>query len=188
MIGNISNVAMMQVGTLPGEFSQILGGEFFSYVLPWLLTFAVVYGVLSQIELPKSNSVRAVIGIVLAFIIAPAISPYVGALMRLSGGFIMLLSGLLVVIVLLEVLGLKKKKPVVDEEEGQVVDHKEVSIFEEYPKFFAFILGILAILVFFGSGAADAMGLNLPAGLTQNYPLLFFLGFMVLVVWWMISE
>lgn len=187
------DVAMMQVGTVPQEFYELFGAQFFSYVLPWLFTFAIVYGILSHIGgeeregIPESNSARVVIGAVLAFIITPALSPYVTSLMRFSAGFVMLVAGLLVFIVLLEVLGLKTKKPVVGEE-GEVVGQQELSIFEEYPKLFAFIIGVLAVLVFFGSGAADAVGFQIPAGIEQNYPLLFFLGVMVLVIGWMISE
>ncbi|MFP4633403.1 MAG: hypothetical protein ACLFM9_00295 [Candidatus Aenigmatarchaeota archaeon] len=183
----------MQMYEVPGDLEGIfgeIGVEFFAYVLPWLLTFAIVYGILSHIGkdgLPESNPARAIIGIVLAFIIAPALSPFVPALMQYSAGFVILIAGFLVFIVLLEVFGIKAKKPIVGDE-GPTGESEELSIFEEYPKFFAFVIGVLALLVFFGSGASEAAGINIPSGVSQNYPLLFFLGFMVLVVWWMISE
>src|SRR3989338_6986589 len=46
----------------------------FPDLLLWLLTFAIVYGVLSQIKMPKSAASRAIIGIVsglFVFIFAP---------------------------------------------------------------------------------------------------------------------
>lgn len=187
----LENVVAMQVGALPEGFAELLGAQFFSYVLPWLLTFAVVYGILSHIGengLPQSNPARAIIGIVLAFIIAPALSQYVTALMRFSAGFVIAVAGFLVFIVLLEILGVGKEEKIEVSEEGKPTGRRELSIFERYPKFFAFVIGVVALLVFFGSGAAEAMGIQLPSGFTQNYPLLFFLGVMVLLVWWMVSE
>jgi len=41
----------------------------FQLVLLWLLTLAVVYGVLSHVEIPKSVSARGVISIVSAFMV-----------------------------------------------------------------------------------------------------------------------
>lgn len=176
---------------VPREFYDIFGVQFFSYVLPWLLTFAIVYGILDQIDIPESKPPRAVIGVVMAFIIAPALSSHVAALMRLSSEFVIVLAGFFMLIVLLEVLGVKFKEPIIKEtEQGQPIkaDEKEISIFAKYPKLSAISLGILTLLVFFGSGAHKTIGVELPRGFTQNYPLLFFLGFMVLVVWWMVSD
>lgn len=186
----MENVVAMQMAAFPEELSMLLGSEFFSYVLPWLLTFAIVYGILSHIGkegLPQSNSARAIIGIVLAFIIAPALSPYVAYLMQFSAAFVALVAAFLVFIVLLEIFGLKVRKSIVDEEGKPTGEMEELSIFEEYPKFFAFVIGVIAIIVFFASGANKAIGIEAPS-ITANYPLLFFLGFMVLIVWWMISE
>src|SRR5437867_1610085 len=41
----------------------------FQLVLLWLLTLAVVYGILSHVEIPKSLSARGVISISLAFLV-----------------------------------------------------------------------------------------------------------------------
>lgn len=183
MLAEISDVALMAQTGPTEELSELLGIDFFSLVLPWLLVFAIVYGVLSQLNdkdgIPKSNAARAIIGIVLAFIIAPALSPYVKQLAGLSAGFVALISGFLLVVVFIEILGVKV--------EGGGEDGK-TTFFGKYPKFFAFIIGVLAVIVFIGSGAHEAMGIEIPPYISQNYPLLFFLGFMVLVVWWMVSE
>lgn len=165
----------------PGELSELFNSQFFSFVLPWLLTYAIVYGILSQFGeedngkkgVPQNRAARAIIAIVLAFIAAPMLSSYVTALMQMSSGFIIIISAFLVFIVLLEIFGVKKDKD---------------TIFKSYPKFFVFILIVLAIMVFAGSGAPGAMGLDLPSGIVNNYPLLFFLAFMVLMVGWMITE
>jgi len=190
MTGNIELLAQTQA--FPGEISELLGIQFFSYVLPWLLTFAIVYGVLSNIRegLPESKSARTIIGVVLAFAITPALSPYITSLMEFSAGFIVLVSGFLVFVILVEVLGIQGEEEVkIQDKQGNTRKVKQPKpIFEAYPKLFSIIIGLLALLVFIGSGTHEAMGVELPTGLTRNYPLLFFLGFMVLVVWWMVSE
>lgn len=184
----------MAIENIPGGMEQLFGTQFFSFVLPWLLVFAIVYGVLSHIGedgMPKSKPARGIIGIVLAFIIAPALSSWVGTLMEMIGSFVIIIAGILVFIVLLEVLGIKGKKesPVLDEdgkEKGKTL--VPVSIFEAYGKWFAIVFIIIAALVFIGSGGAEAIGINIPSMISYNYPLLFFLGVIVLIVWWMASE
>lgn len=185
----------MAIENIPGGMEQLFGTQFFSFVLPWLLVFAIVYGVLSQIGedgMPKSKPARGIIGIVLAFIIAPALSSWVGTLMEMIGSFVIIIGGILVFIVLLEVLGVKEYKevPVINEEGKPTGKTKKVerSIFEAYGKWFAVVFIIIAALVFIGSGGAEAIGINIPSMISYNYPLLFFLGVIVLIVWWMASE
>ncbi|RLJ03224.1 MAG: hypothetical protein DRP11_01360 [Candidatus Aenigmatarchaeota archaeon] len=173
-----------------GGMENIFGREFFSVVLPWLFTFAVVYGVLEHLNLPQNKPARAITGIVIAFIVGPALAPYVGVLMGMASGFVILISGLLVLIILLEILGVRAKgKIIVENEKGEKREEEAmISIFEAHPKFFAIVLGILAILVFIGVGGPQAMGVSLPSSVALNWPLLFFLGVMVLIVYWMVSE
>ena len=174
---------------------QLFGTEFFSFVLPWLLIFSIVYGVLSHVGeggMPKSKPARGIIAIVLAFIITPALSNWISVLMEMTGSFMIIISGLLVFIILLEVLGVKKYKevPEVDEKGKETgrIKNVSVSIFEAYGKWFAIVFIIIAILVFIGSGAPQAMGWNIPPIIAYNYPLLFLLGVIALIVWWMASE
>ncbi len=179
MAEGIEIALMAQNGTME-EISQFLGIDFFAVVLPWLLTFAIVFGVLSQLKdsgIPENKAARAIIGIVLAFIIAPVLSPYVKQLAGLSAGFVAIIAGFLLVVIFVEVLGIKVEK-----------DGDKVSFFEKYPKFFAFIIAMISVVVFIGTGGPEAMGIDLPPYISQNYPLLFFLGFMLLVIWWMVSE
>lgn len=173
---------------------QLFGAEFFSYVLPWLFIFAIVYGVLSHIGkegMPKSKPARGIIGMVLAFIITPALSGWIPAMMEMIGSFVIIIAALLVFIVLLEVLGIRKKYSVVtgkDEKGKPKTEIIEKSIFEAYGKWFAIAFIIIAILVFIGSGAPQALGWTIPPMVSYNYPLLFFFIVIVLIVWWMASE
>ncbi len=180
LIETVSNVALMaQTGPIE-EISEFFGVDFFSLVLPWLLTFAIVYGVLSQLGegngMPENKGARATIGIVLAFIIAPVLSPYAKELAGLSAGFVALIAGVLILVIFTEIAGLRKDKA------------GEGEFFGKYPLLTGTVLVALAVLVFVGSGAHTALGIEIPPYIAQNYPLLFFLAFMVMIVWWMVSK
>lgn len=175
----------------PNTFQGLFQTEFFSYALPWLLTFAIVYGILSHVGdegMPKSNPARVIISLVFGFLVAPALSGYIGVLMKMTGSFIILIGGLLVFIVLLELLGVKVRGLHRPKEEGGEPEPAEVSIFEAHGKTFAIILGVLTILIFNASGGFDALGWKIPEILPSNAPLLFFFIVVVLMVWWMASE
>ena len=90
---------------IPSSIEGIFGVDFFTYVLPWLLTFAVVYGISSHIGergMPQNKAARAIIALALAFIVAPAISPWVTVFMKMAGSMIIIITGLLVFIIFLE--------------------------------------------------------------------------------------
>lgn len=178
----ITETALMaQTGPVE-EISQVVGVDFFSMVLPWLLTFAIVYGVLSQLGeenngMPENNAARAIIGIVMAFIIAPVLSPYAMELAALSAGFVALIGGILLLVVFVEIAGFGQNR----KEHGS-------PFFNWNSSLTGLIIAILSILVFVGSGAPAALGIELPGYISENYPLLFFLGFMVILVWWMVED
>src|SRR3990167_6474385 len=78
----------------------------FGEILIWLLTFAVVYGILSHVGekgMPKSNASRAIISIVLAFLVLLAVpGALINVLSNLATSLVLVLVGLLVFIVILE--------------------------------------------------------------------------------------
>ena len=170
----------------------IFGEEFFTYVLPWLLTFAVVYGITSHIGekgIPQSKAARTVIALVLAFIVAPALSPWVSVFMGMIGSLVVIIAGLLVFIVFLEVMGIKGSTPIYDESGKRITKAKAGgSIFETHGTFFAIIFIIIGILVFVSSGGLDALGWKVPVDFAYNWPLIFFLILIALAIWWMTSE
>jgi len=172
----------------------LFGTEFFIYVLPWLFVFAIVYGVLSHIGdkgVPESKPARAIIGMVLAFIVTPILAPWIGSLMEMTGIFMVIIAVFLVFIVLLEILGIKAEKrvPVINKD-GKKVGEKDipVSIFEKYGVIFAILFIIIAALVFMAAGGLGAIGITIPPIVAYNYPLIFFLIFIALLIWWMSSE
>ncbi len=146
---------------------------FFAYVLPWLLTLAITYGLLEHYDIPRSKSARAVIAIVIAFFILPTgalIAPFLTGLVK---GFVILVSGALIAVIFLEVTGVK-------------AGDKD-TIFEKHPKTFAVVLLILAALLFLGAGGLDLLGWRFSIG-AGTLNLLFFLAVMVIGIWFIASK
>ncbi len=175
---------------IPTGFESILGIDFFTYVLPWLLTFAIVYGITSHIGekgIPQSKPARMIIALALAFVVAPVTSPYVVFFMNMVGALAVVIAGLLVLIVFLEILGIKTKIYGKDEK-GKIKEH-EVSIFEAHGVGFAVLFIIIGVLIFVSSGGLQALGWSpLPVDFTYNWPLIAFLIIVALAIWWMASE
>ena len=155
--------------------------SFFVYILPWLLTFAIVYGILGHYKVPKSNSARTIIALAIAFFILPIAGPVVVILGQLGMGMLILFSGLLFIMILFEITGTRKLTGNVTEK-GKL-ERKKIT--EHYYKSFGVALAILAIMVFIGAGGLGYLGYSFPS---INYPLVFFIGILVLIIWWMVQE
>lgn len=169
-------------------FEGSFGVEFFSTVLPWLLTFAIVYAVLSNLSeegIPENDAARATIGIVLAFIITPALSPVIPVFFKMTESLVIAVTAILVLVVLIEILGIRARTTVKTEKGER---KQPISIFHKHYKAFSILFVLIAALIFIGTGGLEAAGLRLPSGFAENAPLLFFLGFMALAVWWMVTE
>ena len=150
--------------------NNLFAADFFVYVFPWMLTLAIVYGILEQYRIPKSPSARAVISIVAAFLALPAgpmIAPFLTNIVK---SMIVVGVGILVALIFVEMLGYK-------------VGKKE-NIFEKYPVGFGIILIIIAVLVFIGSGGLNLLNINININ-GNTLSAIFFLIIMVLGVWWM---
>ncbi|MFH0929429.1 MAG: hypothetical protein V1818_03680 [Candidatus Aenigmatarchaeota archaeon] len=149
----------------------------FQLVLLWLLTLAIVYGVLSHLNLPKSISTRGVIAIVSSFmvLIAAAGTQAANFVSTLTTSSIVVAFGLMIAMIFLEITGAKVG---------------DVHIFGKYPKFFAGAIIVLFILIFIGAGGLGI--LNLPSiGFSLSDPLLaivFFLIIMVASIWILVKE
>ena len=149
----------------------------FQLVLLWLLTLAVVYGILSHIDLPKSITTRGVISIVASFmvLIAAAGTQTADFISNLMGASIVVAFGLIIAMIFLEITGTKIG--------GE-------SIFAKHPRFFGAALLILLILIFIGLGGLGVI--NLPnIGFSLSDPLLAILIFLIVMVasiWIMVKE
>lgn len=147
----------------------------FQLVLLWLLTLAVVYGVLSHIELPKSMTARGVISIVASFLVLVAAAGTMAAnfLSNLATSAIAVAFGLIVTMIFLEITGTKVGG-----------EH----IFSKHPKFFATALIIIAILVFVGAGGMSFIAIPAIAISTPIAAIGVFLIVMMASVWILTKE
>jgi hypothetical protein len=149
----------------------------FQLVLLWLLTLAMVYGILSHIELPKSVTTRGVISIVASFmvLIAAAGTQAANFISTLMSSSIVVAFGLLIAMIFLEITGTKVGG-----------EH----VFAKHPRFFGAAILILLILIFIGAGGLGI--LNIPdISFSISDPLLailFFLIIMVASIWIMVKE
>ncbi len=158
-------------------------------ILLWLLTFAVVNGVLSQAGTPKSRFARGIISIVLAFlVILSTPAGFISTLAQLSSSIVLVLIGILLLVVFLEVGGIKAHVEVQEvDEEGKPTGRKTtqpVSIFEKYGKVFGLAILIIALLIFVNAGGLGLLGLQGIAMSEQaTLTIAFFILILIAVVW-----
>ncbi|HIJ98242.1 TPA: hypothetical protein H1009_04090 [archaeon] len=153
----------------------------FPDLLLWLLTFAVVYGVLSQAKIPKSAASRAIISIVsgmLVLMAAPA--SLISVISMMSTNLILIVLGLLVLIVFTEASGVRLGKyEGVHGKKGQEPTRIPKRFYEEHPLEVGLVLIVLAALVFIGSGGLSLLGFqNINLGQSS----LISIGFLVAVI------
>jgi small-conductance mechanosensitive channel len=153
-------------------FASNLKGAGFILVLLWLLTLAIVYGVLAHVNIPKSMTARGVISIAIAFLVllAAAGKPAEAAFIQnLVTAAVLIAFGMLIVLIFLEMVGQR-------------------GIFEKHPRFFAGAIILLVILIFIGAGGLGII--NIPS-ISISDPILailFFLVVMGVAVWVMFRE
>jgi|SRR3989338_456169 len=93
--------------------ASILGPEFYGFLLPWIFTFAIVYGLLGKIHLfgekdknKKSDKINIALAFVIAFFVTGAAGPQLAAFfINLFGGAAVYLAGILVIILFLALIG-----------------------------------------------------------------------------------
>lgn len=160
---------------MPGIEEMIVGlrEAGFPLILLWLLTLAVVYGLLSHAKIPQSSSARAVISIVSAFMVlfATAATTATVFIQTAVTSGIVIVFALLMIMIFLEVTGTKIAG-----------EH----VFAKHPRFFAAALIIIVILIFAGAGGFKFLPQISIPGMTGA--ILLFLGIMVLALWVLMKE
>jgi len=144
-------------------------------VLLWLLTLAVVWGLLQHANVPKSVSARGVIAISAAFLVllAAAASPAVAFLQNLITATVLIAFGLLITVMFLEITGVKVG---------------EAKLFAAHPKFFGGIIIILIVAIFIGAGGLSIVGMPAIQISDAIIAFLIFIGVMIAAIWIMIQE
>jgi len=147
----------------------------FQLVLLWLLTLAVVYGVLSHMQLPKSITARGVISLVSSFLVLVAAAGTQAAvfLSTLTTYAIVVAFGLIITMIFLEITGTKANG-----------EH----IFSKHPRFFAACLIAVAILIFVSAGGLNFIAIPAIVISTPIAAIGVFLIVMMASVWILVKE
>lgn len=131
------------------------------------------------------------IGIAIAFLtIMAAPIALVNVLTEMSGNLVLVAVGLLVLIIFLEVAGIKMHAPVYNAEGEEIGKSKEpVSIFVRYGYAFAIVLGIIAVLIFINAGGLGLIGMGNAINFSgaSTTTIIFFI-VILLAIFWLISE
>lgn len=159
-------------------------------ILLWLLSFAIVYGILSMVNIPKQKSIQGIIAIVLAFMVLLAVpAALITTLSTLSTGLVVVMLGILVFLVLVEAAGMKhyeKRKITGKTEAGEPYELpalEEIPLFTKHKEILAAALVIIAVLIFVGAGGLNLIGFKLNIDITG----VAFLIMIILAVLWMIK-
>jgi hypothetical protein len=144
----------------------------FPLLLIWMLTIAIVYGILSHVNIPKSYSVRAVISIVSGFLVlfAAAASSIPLVIQNIISSLIVFGFVFLLVVVFLELLGIKS---------GELLG--------KYSPIILIIVAFVVFMIFLGSGAAAILPIRLTLSETAVSILLFII-IMALAMWILVRE
>lgn len=91
---------------------DMLGPEFYGFLLPWIFTFAIVYGLLAKMKLfgEATQKISVALALVVAFFVTAVGGPAMASFfVTLFGGAAIYLAGILVVLLFLEIAGFSGK-------------------------------------------------------------------------------
>lgn len=142
-------------------------------ILLWLLTYAVVYGILSQVSIPKSKSARSIIAIVAGFLVLMSQPTQILAVLsQVAGDMLLVVIAILVLLVFVEMAGIEKHKP-----------HKHPHL----SKIFLIVLVIIAVAIFVSAGGLRLLGWE-GRVFNMDWNTILFLIIVIGAIWWMLSE
>lgn len=151
--------------------------EFFQFLFPFLLALAIIYGLL-RYALPKQipKSAAGVISLIIAFFVMLYSSwnyMIVQFFANLGGGFLIVGSGILFLVILLGLVGLKP------EEIWQKGKAKWIVVL---------LVVFIASVIFFGAGGTMLVGIPSWAANTDFWTIIFFVVILAIVIFWMGAE
>ena len=141
-------------------------------ILLWLLTYAVVYAVLEQVEIPKQKSARAIISIVAAFLVLMSYpAELIAVLSRMAGEMLLVIIGLLIFLIIIEVTKIK----------GTTIEHA-------YGKWiFTIAIVLIGIAIFVSAGGLELLGWK-GVFLNIDWNTLLFIAIVAAAIIWMAHE
>ncbi|MBI4019095.1 MAG: hypothetical protein HY364_02480 [Candidatus Aenigmarchaeota archaeon] len=98
-------MVLFQFGINP---AQMLGADFFNFLLPWVFTFVITFGLLDKLSVFGDLKAKAniALSLIFAFFVTAAAGPQMAAFfMSLLGNFVVLAVGILVLVMFLQMVG-----------------------------------------------------------------------------------
>jgi len=137
----------------------------FADVILWVISFALVYGLMSQAGIPKDKASRAIIGFVAAFLVLMA-SPasLITTITNLGTSLLVVLLGIMILLVFIEAGQVKhyQEKKGKTEKGQEYTYHEEIPLFHKSPKVTATILIFAAVVIFLAAGGLNLANINIP--------------------------
>jgi hypothetical protein len=167
---------LFQVGVGLGGFQQMIQNMvslgFFQFLFPFLLSLAIIYGVLNWGAGDKiGKSAAGLIALILSFFVmlfASANPGIVQFLQNISGAGLVAGTGILFLVILLGLLGVKTS---------------DVFKTEGWKFVFVLIIIIAVLVIFFGAGAGALIpGITIPS---DWWTILFFIVILAIVLWFL---
>jgi hypothetical protein len=160
-------------------------------ILLLLLSFAIFYGVLTQVNMPANKESRAIISIVAAFfvLLATPIS-LIQVLSQMSSSLILVVLGVLVLMIFMEIAGIKHVEYYSEQDkEGKVTTKKiEIPLFTKHKYITFFVFLIITILIFIGAGGLNLLGFSAIRMISSAMTSMVFFVVIILAIMWMITE
>ncbi len=107
----LTGVSLAQI---PGNPFATFGLDFYGFFLPWIFTFAIVFGLLSKLGLfgeKNNNRISAALAFVIAFFVTGIGGPQLALFFTtLFGGASFVLAGILVIILFAALVGVDRTK------------------------------------------------------------------------------
>jgi hypothetical protein len=153
-------------------------------ILLWVLTFAIVFGVLMKLKM-FSRAPSALISIVVGFLVLLAIpAAVISVIASMSSGMLIVAVGFLALLAIIEFANLRDVKIVGQDKEGKPITHVQHPLHAHSTIMTIVVIG-LAALIFWMSGGAALIGLSALPSIGMGTWLLAIVGLAVL---WMLSE
>ena len=151
-------------------------------ILLWLLTFAIVYGVLEKVKFIDNREVNAIIAIVTGFLVLLATPiELITVLSSMSQSLVLIVLAILVLFIFAEVAGFRTTKTATDQKGNQV--QWEETLFTENKNILTAGILLVMVLVFIGSGGLGLLGWNVDLTSSLSTSMLFFIVVIVAILW-----
>jgi len=153
-------------------------------ILLWVLSFAVIYGIITKVGIFKTKAPAALVSIVVGFMVLLAVpAALMTVIASMSTAMLVIATGFIVLLALIEVSNTKPRY-VLKGEKGEGLS-PPVHPFEKHGTIMAIILIGIALAIFYLSGGWALIGFGALPAIGAGTWLLVIIGAAVL---WMLSE